>query len=114
LRFVYLGDAAMRRELESVLNEAKILPLEELPALIGALAEITATAQARLASPRIDARPDELLDVEQAAKRLNCSPDYLYRNHKKLSFWRENKVGRKLVFSSAGLDVYLKNHDRRV
>jgi hypothetical protein len=98
----------MRRELESGLDLAKTLPPEELPRLLGELAEITATATARLVAPAVQAKPDELLDVEQAAARINGSPDYLYRHHKKLPFTRKDKVGRKLLFSSAGLDAYLR------
>ena len=97
----------MRPELEKALEQARNLPPSELPALIGALAEVSATATARLASPPVST-PDELLDVEQAAKRLHCSPDYLYRHHKKLPFTRQDRVGRKLLFSSNALDAYLR------
>jgi len=98
----------MRRELDPVLTLARTMPAEELPRLVGELAEINAVALARLTSPTITAKPDELLDVDQAAKRLHCSTDYLYRNHKRLPFSRPDKVGRRLLFSSAGLDAYLR------
>jgi hypothetical protein len=97
----------MRDELGGALSLAKSLPPEELPRFIGELHEILATAQARLASPPVE-REDKLLDVEEAAARLHCSPQYLYRHHKKLPFSRQDKIGRKLLFSSAGLDSYLR------
>jgi excisionase family DNA binding protein len=96
----------MRPELQSALVQARTLAPEELPRLLGDLEEIRATALARLASPAAESRPDEMLDVEQAAVRMNLSKDYLYRHHKRFPFAR--RIGRKLLFSSAGLDSYLK------
>lgn len=96
----------MRRELQSTLAEARTLPPEELPSLIGELAEISATALARLATPSADVRHDELIDVNEAAKRLSCSRDYIYSNHRRFPFTR--RQGRKLLFSSSGLDAYLR------
>jgi excisionase family DNA binding protein len=96
----------MRASLESVLALAKILAPEELPRLLGDLEEIRVTALARLASPVIEARPDELLSVEEASKRMGVSRGYLYRHHPQLNFSR--RAGRKLLFSSVGLDSYLK------
>jgi hypothetical protein len=67
----------MRDSFESVLNLARSLPREELPRLLGDLAEISATASARLSSAVVESRPDELLDVRATAKRLGVSEDYL-------------------------------------
>lgn len=54
---------------------------------------------------------DELLNVEQAARRLNCSVDWLYRGAKNFPFTvRVSK--RQLRFSSIGIDKYLKNRPR--
>lgn len=96
----------MRFELQAALALAKNLPASELPALIGELAECTAVAQSRLITPVIPAPPDVLLEVPEAAHRLGVSPDYLYRHSKKFPFTR--REGRKLLFSSAGLDSYLR------
>ena len=96
----------MRQELLSAFVQAQTLAPEELPRLLGDLEEIRATALARLASPVAGGRPDELLDVEQAALRMNLSKDYLYRHHKRFPFAR--RIGRKLLFSSVGLESYLK------
>ncbi len=97
----------MRGELESVLAAAQGWPREELPALVGALAEAQAVALARLATPApAQTQPDELLNVEEASRRLGVGPDYLYRHHRKLPFTR--RVGRKLLFSSLGVAQYIR------
>ena len=95
----------MRDELQPALALARSLALAELPRLLGDLAEISAVATARLVSPVIE-RPDELLDVAQAAERMNLSKDYLYRHSRRFPFTR--RQGRKLLFSSNGLDSYLR------
>jgi hypothetical protein len=96
----------VRRELETVLLLARNLPAADLPEFLGQLETIRVTALARITTPTPAAKPDELLSVEQTAQRLHCSPDYLYRHHARLPFAR--RVGRKLLFSSVGLDAYLK------
>jgi hypothetical protein len=96
----------MRDALEPVLALAKNLPREEIPRLLGDLAEISATASARLTGSAIEARPDELLDVEETARRMGVSKDFLYRNSGCYPFTR--RQGRKLLFSSVGIDTYLR------
>ena len=99
-----------RPELANVLELARTVPVEELPALIGALAEITATAQVRLLTPSPVPGRDQLLTVEECAERMRVSTDWLYRAHRRLSFTR--RVGTALRFSANGLDAYLKRgHD---
>jgi excisionase family DNA binding protein len=95
----------MRDSIESVLNLARSLPREELPRLLGDLAEISATASARLSGSVVESRPDELLDVEETARRMGVSKDYLYRHQGKFPFAR--RIGRKLLFLSSGLDKFL-------
>jgi excisionase family DNA binding protein len=96
----------MRRELEPVLDLTRTLAPAELPAFLGELEQIRVTALARITTPPVEARPDELLEVPEAAHRLGVSPDYLYRHSKRFPFTR--RTGRKLLFSSAGLDAYLR------
>lgn len=84
---------------------AKDLTPEDVPGLLGDLEVIRLTALARIASRTIEIKPDELLDVAQASKRMNVSPSYLYRHAGRLPFTR--REGRKLLFSSAGMDKYL-------
>jgi excisionase family DNA binding protein len=95
----------MRDALESVLALAKNLPREELPRLLGDLAEISATANARLTILPVEAVHDELVDIEETARRLGVSKDYLYRHQGKFPFAR--RIGRKLLFSSLGLEKFL-------
>lgn len=106
LRSHWRKDCPLRPSLEKVLTEARTLAPDELPRLLGDLEEIRAVALARIAAPAVEARPDELLTVEQAAKRLSLSKDYLYRHSRRLPFAK--RIGRKLLFSSNGLDAYLR------
>jgi hypothetical protein len=96
----------MRRSLESALSEARTLPAADLPEFLGELETVRIVALARIVAPAAQARPDELLEVREAAYRLGVSPDFVYRNHKKYTFTR--REGRKLLFSSNGLDAYLR------
>jgi predicted DNA-binding transcriptional regulator AlpA len=97
----------MRNELQTVLTAVRELPAGELPRLLGELEEIRCTAMARLAMPApVQAQSDELLDVEEATRRLGLSKDYLYRHHSDFPFTR--RVGRKLLFSALGIERYIK------
>jgi hypothetical protein len=98
----------MRRELISVLELARSLPIDDLPAFLGGLEEIRVTAYTRLASPQAAPVEDRMLSVGECATRLHCSADWVYRNARRLPFARPNHVGGKLLFSSAGLDAYLR------
>jgi excisionase family DNA binding protein len=95
----------MRLSLESALLQARTIAPDELPRFLGDLEEVRVTALARLSIPTIRPQPDELLTVEETSKRMGISTDYLYRNHRRLPFVR--RVGRRLLFSSAGLDSYI-------
>jgi excisionase family DNA binding protein len=96
----------MRPELAKAVELATTLPNGELPGFIGALAEITALAQARLFTPSTSPERDELLTVKQCAERMQVSVDWLYRAHRRLPFTR--RIGNALRFSANGLDTYLK------
>ena len=50
-------------------------------------------------------RDDELLTAEEVAHKLNCSPEWVYHNGRKLPFVR--KVGGMLRFSANGLQRYI-------
>jgi predicted DNA-binding transcriptional regulator AlpA len=99
----------VRPELQLALDQARQLPPEELPRLLGDLREVEAVCIMRLASPTVETK-DELLEVPEAAHRLGVSPDYLYHHHTKFPFTR--RIGRKLLFSSLGLESYLKKTAR--
>ena len=97
----------MRRELQFVLDNLLLIPHEQLPELYGELELLRATVWQRLSAPAVPPiGHDELLDVSQASERLGCSRDYLYRHHHQLNFTR--RLGRKLVFTSLGIDSYIK------
>jgi len=96
----------MRTELENALIAARTLPPEELPCFLGAMEEVRCTAMARLTAPSSPAVDDALLNVNEAAERLSLSPGYLYRHHRSFPFSR--RIGRRLLFSSRGIDEYLR------
>jgi hypothetical protein len=98
--------SAGRPPLEALLDVARTAPPDELPRLLGDLEEIRATAMARLITPAVDLQRDELIDVHTAAQRLGVSGDYLYHHHGEYPFTR--RQGRKLLFSSLGIDAYIR------
>lgn len=101
----------MRSELQSILNSLRQMPVENVPELLGELEVIRASALMRLSVPTSAARTqDELLEISVAAGRLGVSTDYLYRKSKVLPFTR--RIGRKLLFSSQGIDSYIHQHRR--
>jgi predicted DNA-binding transcriptional regulator AlpA len=93
------------QSLQPALQEAKTLPADSLPRLLGDLEEIRATAQQRLCAPAPAPPADELLSVRQAAQKLGCSTDFLY---KRGPFPFARRLGRKLMFSSNGIEKYLR------
>ncbi len=93
-------------EIESLLAAAKELEPAELPRLLGDLEEIRCTALARLTAPAPISERDELLGPGEAARRLGVSTDYLYRHHAQFPFTR--RVGRKLLFSTSGIEKYIR------
>ena len=94
-----------------MLRFAQELPGNELPRLLGELEEIRCTAMARLSAPAISQNltTDVLLSIEEASRRLGVSKDYLYRNGADFSFTR--RMGRKLLFSSLGIEKHIAQQD---
>ena len=84
---------------------------EDLPAVALYLAALQGRAAARSleACTRVAAASsngsEALLDVREAAARLNLSVDWLYRHAKKLPFTR--RVGRAVRFDPAALARWL-------
>ena len=85
-------------------------PLSELPHLVGQLRELETRAQARLFTEArtIDAAPrsEQLLDIAEAARRLNVSEVYLYRNWRTLPFAHKYSWG--LRFRASGIDEFIQ------
>jgi excisionase family DNA binding protein len=96
----------MRDELQFVLRVVRELPPDELPRLLGELEEVRCTAMARLTAPAQPSGADELLSVEEASRRLGVSKDFLYRHGNDFPFTR--RMGRKLLFSSLGIEKHIK------
>jgi excisionase family DNA binding protein len=57
--------------------------------------------------------PDRLLDVKEAAERLGCHPDTLYRRASEMPFAVRLGPGQ-LRFSSNGLDSYIRQRSNRI
>jgi hypothetical protein len=96
----------MRAELQSVLKSIAEMDRDQLPELLGELEVIRATCQIKLSTLVSVTSHDELLAVDAAAERLGVSTDYLYRHQDTLPFTR--RMGRKLLFSSLGMDAYFR------
>jgi hypothetical protein len=96
----------VRVELQPAVELARTLDAEEIVRFLADIEEIRIVALGILMRPP-PAPPDTLLDAEQLAARLNVSTDFIYRHQKRfVKFSR--REGRKLLFSSSGLDAYLK------
>ena len=96
----------MRAALQPAIELARTLVPDQLAEFLGELEIVRVTALARLAAPAVELPPDRNLDVREASKRLHVSQSYLYRHAERFPFLR--KEGRKILFSSNGLEIYLQ------
>lgn len=88
--------------------------VERIPSLLCWLGALQSALAARLvgASPQLSSagqepHGDQLLDVDEAAKRLATSADWLYRHATKLPF--TVRLGpRQLRFSAAGIGRWIQ------
>ncbi len=98
----------MRAELKSLLESLPTMQPERLPELLGEIEVVRATALMRLSAPGLTAteQKDELLAVDLAAERLGVSQDYVYRHAAEFPFTR--RMGKRLLFSSLGIEKYIK------
>jgi predicted DNA-binding transcriptional regulator AlpA len=76
---------------------------DELPQAVLILA--AQLCKVREAKPNGSVPADQLLDLDEAARRLNVSSSWLYRRSSKLPFVVRN--GRKLSFSERGIEQYI-------
>jgi predicted DNA-binding transcriptional regulator AlpA len=78
---------------------------EDLPGLVGRLAQAQAVALARLTTPALNQnRPedvDENLSATEAGERLGMSKEWVYRHADSLPF--TVRIGRRVLFSARGL-----------
>jgi excisionase family DNA binding protein len=87
------------------------VPREAVPSMLGELEQVKAELWTRLTVASVgQAEPagsaDGLLTAREAASILNLSEDYLYRNSAKLPF--TVRLGRKVLFSRAGIERYIR------
>lgn len=99
------------RKLAELKEEIGDLAPEQIPAVLGELEELKAKAWAQLLTPNGRSRsgiqaPDELVNVQEAARRLELSPDYLYRHASQLPF--TVRIGRRLRFSAQGIERFIR------
>ena len=108
-------------DLAALLAAPKQIPPEAIPQVVGELERLKTSLVGRLVAEKSrnnsesdkseDTEEDRLLTVKEAAKRLGVCPDYLYRN-KNLPFRVRLPNSRKALFSSQGIDRYLKSQRR--
>lgn len=101
----------MRDDAQSLLAAAQELPVEQLPVLLGELEVVRCTAMARLtapATPVLIPGREELLDVEETARRLNVTADHLYRHSAEYPFTR--RINSRLRFSASGIDAWIRGN----
>src|SRR5215472_1333424 len=96
----------LRPELANMLETLAQMPTSDIPALLAQLELVRTTAMLRLSGPApISQEHDERIDVETAVERLGMSTTYLYRHAETFPFTR--REGRRLLFSSRGIDQYI-------
>lgn len=84
---------------------AREVPADDLPTLLGRLAEAEAVVRLRLntvlpASSKGNGDADENLSATEAARRLGVSRDWLYKTD--LPF--KVRIGRRVVFAAVALE----------
>jgi hypothetical protein len=95
------------------LPNASDIAVDQIPATLVALAALQSALAARLlvdSAPMAEPGPDELVDVKEAAKKLNVSVGWLY-HRRDLPF--RVSVGGKALFSAAGIARYMKMRQGR-
>jgi predicted DNA-binding transcriptional regulator AlpA len=91
-------------ECSTALKAAQNLPQEQLPRYLADLEECKATAMARLLTPAPAPTQEDYLTAKQAAAKLGCSRDFLYKS----DFPFCVRLGGKRLFSAQGIDEYLR------
>ena len=89
----------------AVLVLARDAPPENLPSVLGRLAEAEAIVRQRLhnlaPSNGPGKQPDEHVSVEEAARRLGISTRFVYKHADRLPFIR--RIGRRVLCSSRAI-----------
>jgi excisionase family DNA binding protein len=92
-----------------ILPDPTDIALDRIAPMMAQMAAIQLSLATRLVAasterPQSDA--DSLLTIEEAAARLKCSADWLYRHAKRLPF--TVRMGRNLRFSERGIDEAIR------
>ena len=108
-------------DLAALLADPEQIPPEAIPRVVGELERLRTTLLGRFVAHKSakgpeagkseDVEEDQLLTAKEAAKRLGVTADYLYRN-KDLPFRVRLPNSSKALFSSLGIDRYLKSQRR--
>jgi excisionase family DNA binding protein len=98
-----------------ILPDPTDIALDRIAPMMAQMAAIQLSLATRLVAasterPQSDA--DSLLTIEEAAARLKCSADWLYRHAKRLPF--TVRMGRNLRFSERGIDAAIRAGNRFV
>ncbi|OFV96321.1 MAG: hypothetical protein A3F68_07660 [Acidobacteria bacterium RIFCSPLOWO2_12_FULL_54_10] len=97
--------------------KAANLPPEAVPSMLGELERLRAILWVRLTAGNHDGQGqlasngDRLLDVEEAARKLGKSKDYLYRHSRDYLFTVRD--GRSLRFSEQGIEKFIRQRMAR-
>lgn len=109
------GPHLTRPDLAGLGTQIQEARIEELPNLIGNLEALKAVAWSRITTANARAgaaaHADENLSVAEAARRLGISRHYLYRHAHRFPF--TVKIGRRVLFSTRGLEVWLQRRQGR-
>jgi hypothetical protein len=106
------GEKKMDREKIVFPDPAEIDP-EQIGPIMAQMAALQLRLATRLVMEGIDrdqGEDDNLLTVEEAAAKLKCSEDWLYRRAKRLPF--TVRVGRNLRFSGRGIEDAIRDGHR--
>ena len=93
-------------------DRVSALPLEAIPSLRGELARLDTLLLMRVAMAQNNGQAeypacgDRLLDVEEAARKLGKSKDYLYRHAGGYPFTVRD--GRSVRFSEQGIEKFIR------
>jgi predicted DNA-binding transcriptional regulator AlpA len=102
--------------IEGLKKLADRLPSNQIPALLAGLGGLVITLSARsvqegASQPEQNSQGDRLLSVDEAAYKLGCTKDRLYRHPREFKFF-EVRVGKYLRFSEKGIEKYISRMSR--
>lgn len=96
----------------ALLPDPEAVPLEDIPAVLGAVEAFRAQLWRRWTAPAASGSvKDRLLTAEEAAARTGMSVDWLYRHAGTLPFVRR-PTRRAVRFSEAGLARWMATRGR--